>query len=120
VSLGSNELEINKSIDLLKCTEEDRRITYLQNNLKENLGEENDCDILDTANQLCLDLEQEDRVAPMGDAIDRVLSMPIKMLKSGVRKTYQPWACRLGGAPESTIFKKVRNERIHMEQWRVW
>jgi hypothetical protein len=86
VSLGSNESEISNSIDLLKRTEEDRRITYLQNNLNDNLGEENDNKILDTANQLCLDLELEDRIAPMGDAIDSALSMPIKTLKRRGKK----------------------------------
>jgi hypothetical protein len=59
---------------------------YLQNNLQENLGEENDSEILDTSNQLCLDLELEDRIAPMGDAIDPVLSIPIKILKRRGKK----------------------------------
>jgi hypothetical protein len=86
VSLGSNESEISNSITLLKHTEEYRRITYLQNNLNENLVEENNCSILDTANQLCLDLELEDRVTPMGDSLDPVLSMPIQMLKRQNKK----------------------------------
>jgi hypothetical protein len=53
VSLGSNTSEIEQSIVSLKQVEEDRRVTYLKNNLNENLGEETDCDILSTANQLC-------------------------------------------------------------------
>jgi hypothetical protein len=106
VSLGSNESEINNSIDLLKHTEEDRRITYLQNNLKENLGEENDCDILDTANQLCLDLELEDRVAPMGDAIDPVLSMPNKMLKKRSKKNISTLGMSVRRSTRINNFKK--------------
>jgi hypothetical protein len=86
ISLGSNESEISNSISLLKQTEEDRRITYLQNNLNEIVVEENDCSILDTANQLCLDMELEDRVAPLGDSLDPVLSMPIKLLKRRNKK----------------------------------
>jgi hypothetical protein len=66
VSLGSNLLEIEQSIVLLKQIEEDHRVTYLQNNLNESLGEETECGILITANQLCSDLELEDRVTPMG------------------------------------------------------
>jgi hypothetical protein len=106
VSLGSNESENNNSIDLLKRTEEDRRITYLQNNLKENLGEEKDCDILDTANQLCLDLELEDRVAPMGDAIDPVLSMPIKMLKRWSKKNISTLGVSVRRSTRINNFKK--------------
>jgi hypothetical protein len=77
VSLGSNMSEIEQSIVSLKQVEEDRRVTYLQNNLNESLGEDTECDILNTANQLCSDLELEDRVTPMGDSSDPVLSMPI-------------------------------------------
>jgi hypothetical protein len=106
VSLGSNESEINNSIDLLKRTEEDRRITYLQNNLKENLGEENDYDILDNANQLCLDLELEDRVAPMGDAIDPVLAMPIKMLKIRGKKNISTLGMSVRRSTRINNFKK--------------
>jgi hypothetical protein len=107
VSLGSNVSEINKSIILLKRTEEDHRITYLQNNLKENLGEENDCGILDTANQLCLDLELEDRVAPMGDSLDPVLSMPIKMLKRWNKKNISTLGVSVRRSTRINNLKKV-------------
>jgi hypothetical protein len=80
VSLGSNISKIQQSINSLKQTEEDRRVTYLQNNLNESLGVETECDILNTANQLCSDFELDDRVTPMGDSSDPVLSMPIKSL----------------------------------------
>jgi hypothetical protein len=46
VSLGSNALETKCSISALKQIEEDRRITYLKNNLNENLEEESECSIL--------------------------------------------------------------------------
>jgi hypothetical protein len=42
VSLGSNSSEIEQSIASLKQVEEDRRVTYLKNNLNQNLGEETD------------------------------------------------------------------------------
>jgi hypothetical protein len=106
VSLGLNESEINDSIVLLKHIEEDRRITYLQNNLKENLGEENDCGILDTANQLCSDLELEDRVAPMGDFLDPVLSMPIKMLKRRNKKNISNLGVSVRRSTRINNFKK--------------
>jgi hypothetical protein len=60
VSLGSNASETKRSISALKQIEEDRRITYLKNNLNENLEEERDCSILCTANQLSSDLAIED------------------------------------------------------------
>jgi hypothetical protein len=106
VSLGSNESEISNSIDLLKRTEEDRRITYLQNNLNDNLGEENDSEILDTTNQLCLDLELEDRIAPMGDAIDSALSMPIKMLKRRGKKNSSSLGVSVRRSTRINNFKK--------------
>jgi hypothetical protein len=86
VSLGSNMSEIEQSIVSLKQIEEDRRVTYLQNNLNESLGEDTECDILNTANQLCSDIELEDRVTPMGDSSDPVLSMPIKSLLKRTKK----------------------------------
>jgi hypothetical protein len=86
ISLGSNESEISNSISLLKHTEEDRRITYLQNNLNEIVVEENECSILDTANQLCSDMELEDRGTPLGESLDPALSMPIKLLKKRNKK----------------------------------
>jgi hypothetical protein len=66
VSLGTNASEIKHSITSLKQLEEDRRITYLKNNLNNNLGEETDCSIMCTANQLCSDLDIEDRDTPVG------------------------------------------------------
>jgi hypothetical protein len=63
VSLGLNASETKRSISALKQLEEDRRITYLKNNLNENLGEEMDCSIISTANQLSSDLASEDRDA---------------------------------------------------------
>jgi hypothetical protein len=86
VSLGSNASETKRSIDALKQLEEDRRITYLQNNLNENLGEETDSSIMCTANQLCSDLAIEDSDAPMGDLTDTTLDMPIKMLRRRNKK----------------------------------
>jgi hypothetical protein len=106
VSLGSNESEIFNSIDLLKRTEEDRRITYLQNNLQENLGEENDSEILETANQLCLDLELEDRIAPIGDAFDPVLSMPLKALKKRGKKNSSSLGVSVRRSTRINNFKK--------------
>jgi hypothetical protein len=89
--------DIEQSIASLKQVEEDRRVTYLQNNLNESLGVETECDILNTANQLCSDLELEDRVTPMGDSSDPVLSMPIKSLLKRTKKMQPTWVCRLGG-----------------------
>jgi hypothetical protein len=97
--------EIEQSIVLLKQIEEDRRVTYLQNNLNENLGEETECGILDTANQLCSDLELEDRATPMEDSLDPVLSMPIKSLKRRNKKN----ASNLGvSVRRSTRIKKSK------------
>jgi hypothetical protein len=74
-------LETKRSISALKQLEEDRRITYLKNNLNENLGEEMDCSIIRTANQLSSDLAIEDRDEPVGDSSDPILDMPIKLLR---------------------------------------
>jgi hypothetical protein len=86
VSLGSNASETNRSICAVKQLEEDRRITYLKNNLNENLGEETDCDIICTANHLSSDLAIEDRDGPVGDSSDPILDMPIKMLRKRNKK----------------------------------
>jgi hypothetical protein len=86
VSLGSNASETKRSICALKQLEEDRRITYLKNNLNENLGEEMDCSIICTANQLSSDLAIEDRDGPVGDSSDPILDMPIKMLRKRNKK----------------------------------
>jgi hypothetical protein len=105
VSLGSNISEIQQSINSLKQTEEDRRVTYLQNNLNERLGVETECDILNTANQLCSDFDLEDRVTPMGDSSDPVLDMPIKSLLKRNKKK----AANLGVAVRrSTRIKKAK------------
>jgi hypothetical protein len=105
VSLGSNMSEIEQSIVSLKQVEEDRRVTYLQNNLNESLGEETECDILNTANQLCSDLQLEDRVTPTGDSSDPVLSMPIKSLLKRTKKN----ASNLGvSVRRSTRIKKSK------------
>jgi hypothetical protein len=81
VSLGSSASETKRSISALKQIEEDRRITYLKNNLNENLEEERECSILCTANQLSSDLAIEDRDEPVGDSSDPILDMPIKMFR---------------------------------------
>jgi hypothetical protein len=86
VSLGSNASETKRSIAALKHLEEDRRITYLKNNLNDNLGEETDCSIMCTTNQLCSDLAIEDRDAPVGDFANTILDMPIKMLRRRNKK----------------------------------
>jgi hypothetical protein len=105
VSLGSNISDIEQSIASLKQVEEDRRVTYLQNNLNESLGIETECEIMSTANQLCSDLELEDRVAPMGDSSDPVLSMPIKSLLKRTKKN----AANLGvSVRRSTRIKKYK------------
>jgi hypothetical protein len=70
----------------LHQVEEDRRITYLQNNLNENLGEESDTSILCTTNQLCFDLAIEDNDIPIGEPADSTLNMPIKMLRRRTKK----------------------------------
>jgi hypothetical protein len=106
VSLGSNKSEISNSIDLLKRTEEDRRITYLQNNLQESLGEENDSEILETANRLCIDLDLEDKIAPMGDAIDPDLSLPIKVLKKRGKKNSSSLGVSVRRSTRINNFKK--------------
>jgi hypothetical protein len=106
VSLGSNDSEIEHTITSLKPTEEDRRITYLQNNLNENIGEETECGILDTANQLCSDLELEDRVAPVGDTPDPILSMPIKLLRRRNKKTVTNLGVSVRRSTRINNFKK--------------
>jgi hypothetical protein len=106
VSLGSNTSDIEQSIASLKQVEEDRRVTYLQNNLNESVGLEMECEILSTANQLCSDLELEDRVTPMGDSSDPVLAMPIKTLLKRTKKN----ASNLGVAVRrSTRIKKYKS-----------
>jgi hypothetical protein len=87
VSLGSSASATKLSIAALKKLEEDRRITYLQNNLNENLGEESESNIIGTANQLCSDLAIEDSDAPVGDLADSTLNMPIKLLKRRNKKS---------------------------------
>jgi hypothetical protein len=105
VSLGSNTSEIQQSINSLKQTEEDRRVTYLQNNLNESLGVETECDILNTANHLCSDFDLEDSVAPMGDFADPSLAMPIKSLLKRNKKK----AANLGvPVRRSTRIKKAK------------
>jgi hypothetical protein len=87
VSLGSSASATKHSIAALKKLEEDRRITYLQNNLNEYLGKESESSIFCTANQLCSDLAIEDSDAPVGDLADSSLNMPIKMFKRRNKKT---------------------------------
>jgi hypothetical protein len=86
VSLGSSALETKQSITALKQLEEDRRITYLHNNLNENLGDESDPSILCTANQLCSDLAIEDDDVPIGEPADSTLNMPIKVFRRRNKK----------------------------------
>jgi hypothetical protein len=86
VSLGSSASETKQSIVALKQLEEDRRITYLQINLNENLGEDSDSSILCTANQLCSDLAIEDNDVPIGEPTDSTLNMPIKMFRRRIKK----------------------------------
>jgi hypothetical protein len=87
VSLGSNESEIAISISSLKQTEEDRRITYLKNNLNKCIEENSDCNILATANSLCTDLALEDQIEPIDNLSDPKLFMPIKCLKKQKKKS---------------------------------
>jgi hypothetical protein len=106
VSLGSNTSDIEQSIALLKQVEEDRRVTYLHNNLNESVDLDSECEILSTANQLCSDFELEDRVAPMGDSFDPILSLPIKNLLKRSKKN----AAYLGVAVRrSTRIKKYKS-----------
>jgi hypothetical protein len=106
VSLGTNVSEIKQSITSLKQIEEDRRITYLQNNLNENLGEETDCGIIDTANQLCSDLELEYRAAPVGDSAGPILSMPIKLLRRRNKKNVTNLGVSVRRSTRINNFKK--------------
>jgi hypothetical protein len=84
--LGSNESEIAISVSSLKQTEEDRRITYLQNNLNKCIEENSDCNILATANSLCSGLALEDQIEPIDNLSDPSLFMPIKCLKKQKKK----------------------------------
>jgi hypothetical protein len=86
ISLGANESEINNSISLIKQCEEDRRITYLQNNLNACIDEDSDSNILATANSLCSDLALEDQIEPIDNLPDPSLFMPIKCLKKQKKK----------------------------------
>jgi hypothetical protein len=86
ISLGANESEITISISLLKQSEEDRRITYLQNNLNSCIDENSDSNILATANSLCSDLALEDQIEPIDNLSDPSLFMPIKCLKKQKKK----------------------------------
>jgi hypothetical protein len=86
ISLGANESEINKSISSLKQCEEDRRITYLQNNLNSCIDEDSDSNILATTNSLCSDLAPEDQIEPIDNLSDPSLFMPIKCLKKQKKK----------------------------------
>jgi hypothetical protein len=114
VSLGSNASETKRSISALKQLEEDHRITYLKNNLTENLGEETDCSIMCTTNQLCSDLAIEDRDAPVGDSADTILDMPIKMLRRRNKKNVS--IVGVSVRRSTRINKKGLNERVHLEQ----
>jgi hypothetical protein len=106
VSLGSNASDIEQSIASLKQVEEDRRVTYLHNNLNESVDLDSECEILNTANQLCSDFDLEDRVAPMGDSSDPILSLPIKSLLKRSKKN----AAHLGVAVRrSTRIKKYKS-----------
>jgi hypothetical protein len=87
VSLGDNISETKRSISALKQLEEDRRITYLKNNLNENLENEMESSILHTANQLSSDLAIEDREEPVGESSDQFLDMPIKMLRKRTKRS---------------------------------
>jgi hypothetical protein len=87
VSSGSNESEIVISISSLKQTEEDRRITYLKNNLNECIEENLDCNILATANSLSTDLALEDQIEPIDNLSDPSLLMPMKFLKKEKKKS---------------------------------
>jgi hypothetical protein len=84
--LGANESEINQSISSIKQCEEDRRITYLQNNLNICIDEDSDSNILATANLLCSDLVLEDQIEPIDNLSDPGLFMPIKCLKKQKKK----------------------------------
>jgi hypothetical protein len=86
ISLGSNESDNTISISSLKQTEEDRRITYLQNNLNKCIDENSDCNILAMANSLCSDLALEDQIEPIDNLSDPSLFMPIKCLKKQKKK----------------------------------
>jgi hypothetical protein len=106
VSLGSNTSDIEQSIASLKQVEEDRRVTYLHNNLNESVDPVSECEILNTANQLCSDFDLEDRVAPMGESADPILSMPIKSLLKRSKKN----AAHLGvTVRRSTRIKKHKS-----------
>jgi hypothetical protein len=109
ISLGANESEINESISLLKHCEEDRRITYLQNNLKSCMDEEPDSNILATASSLCSDLALEDQIEPIDNLPDPSLFMPIKCLKKQKKKM----DTKLGVAVRrSTRINKNKNLKI--------
>jgi hypothetical protein len=86
ISLGANESKINTSISSLKQCEEDRRITYLQNNLNSCIDENSDSNILATTNSLCSDLALEDKIEPIDNLSDPSLFMPIKCLKKQKKK----------------------------------
>jgi hypothetical protein len=87
ISLGANESKINTSISSLKQCEEDRRITYLQNNLNSCIDGNSDSNILATANSLCSDLALEDQIEPIDNSSDPSLFMPTKCLKKQKKKT---------------------------------
>jgi hypothetical protein len=106
VSLGTNASKTKRSITSLKQLEEDRRTTYLKNNLNENLGEETDCSIMCTANQLCSDLEIEDRDVPVGDSTDLILDMPIKLLRRRNKKSASTVGVSVRRSTRINNFKK--------------
>jgi hypothetical protein len=106
VSLGTNASETKRSITSLKQLEEDRRITYLKNNLNKNLGEETDCSIMCTANQLCSDLEIEDRDVPVGDSADPILDMPSKLLGRRNKKSVSTLGVSVRRSTRINNFKK--------------
>jgi hypothetical protein len=87
ISLGANESKINTSISSLKQCEEDRRITYLQNNLNSCIDENSDSNILAMANSLCSYLALEHQIEPIDNSSDPSLFMPIKCLKKQKKKT---------------------------------
>jgi hypothetical protein len=82
--LGSNCTEIATSIHILKQIEENRRVTYLSNNLDLELGTTHSRVLIDRAESLCTDLVAEEGIDPL-DNTD--LDLPIATLKKTVKKS---------------------------------
>jgi hypothetical protein len=61
---------------------------------------------MDTANQLCSDLELEDRAAPVGDSTDPILSMPIKLLRRRNKKNVTNLGVSVRRSTKINNFKK--------------